>query len=138
MGKVETIFTTLNENCVYGYLAACTKPRWPNQVGSLEFWCSVYKSSASFFLDTIYGLIHSKMSEQFKKKNILDMDMQHYSKHHILENILCVPKPHMYLKLTSVVGSKGPVCPPILLASVAVPHGHMHFSKCFLASKGAN
>ena len=76
MGKVERIFTTQNENCVYGYLAACTQPRWPNYFGSLEFWCSVYNSSTSFSLDTIYGLIHSKMSEQFKKKNIFDMDMQ--------------------------------------------------------------
>ena len=24
-------------NCVYGYLAACTQPKWPNQVGSLDF-----------------------------------------------------------------------------------------------------
>ena len=23
--------------CVYGYLAACTKPKWPKQVGSLDF-----------------------------------------------------------------------------------------------------
>ena len=99
---------------------------WPKQVCSLEFWCSDYNSSTSFFYDTIY----SKMSEQFKKKK--------YPWHHILEKFLCVPNPDMYLKLTSVVGSKGPVCPPILLASVAVPHGHMHFSKCFFASKGAN
>ena len=40
MGKIERIFTTQNENCVNGYLAACTQPRWPNQVGSLDFWCS--------------------------------------------------------------------------------------------------
>ena len=27
------------------YLAACTQPKWPNQVGSLDFWGSVYNFS---------------------------------------------------------------------------------------------
>ena len=30
--------------------AACTKPKKPNHVDSLEFLCSIYNSSTSFFL----------------------------------------------------------------------------------------
>ena len=31
-------------------LAACIQPKWSNQVGSLDFWWSVYSSPTSFFL----------------------------------------------------------------------------------------
>ena len=31
--------------------AICTQPKWPNQVGSLDFGWSVYSSSTSFLLD---------------------------------------------------------------------------------------
>ena len=96
-------YCTQNENCVYGYqqyqyLAACTHPRWPNQVGSPH-------SSISFFLDTIYGIIHSKMSEQFKKKKIyiLDMNMQHYSTRHTL----CSEFPYVF-KIDLCGGLKRP------------------------------
>ena len=43
-------FSLHDKNCVYGYPAACTKPKRLNQVCSLEFLCSVYISSTSFFL----------------------------------------------------------------------------------------
>ena len=36
------------------YLAACTEPKWPNQVGSLDFWWSVYGTSTLFFLGLGY------------------------------------------------------------------------------------
>ena len=39
--KVLKIFSTYNENCIYGYLAACTEPKWPNQVGSRDLVVSV-------------------------------------------------------------------------------------------------
>ena len=32
------------------YLACYTQPKWPTQVGSLDFWWSVYSYSTSFFL----------------------------------------------------------------------------------------
>ena len=41
MGVAHTMgqgWDNKNENCVYGYLAACTQPKWPNQVGSLNFF----------------------------------------------------------------------------------------------------
>ena len=41
----------MSENCVDGYQAACTQPKWPNQVGSLDFCWSVFSSSTSFFLE---------------------------------------------------------------------------------------
>ena len=34
----------------YGYLAACTQPKWRSQVGNLNFWWSFYSSPTSFFL----------------------------------------------------------------------------------------
>ena len=41
------------KNTVLGYPPACWQPKHPNQVGSLEFWRSVYSSSTSFFLGFI-------------------------------------------------------------------------------------
>ena len=35
-------FNKYKENCVLGYPAVCLQPKQPNQVGSLEFQCSVY------------------------------------------------------------------------------------------------
>ena len=43
------------KNSVLGYLAACWQPKHPNQVGSLQFWRSVYSFSTSFFLGFIGG-----------------------------------------------------------------------------------
>ena len=49
--------TVLKEECLY--LAACTKPKWPNNVSSLRFW-SVYSSSTLFFNDNcrVYFCVH--------------------------------------------------------------------------------
>ena len=47
-------FLLHKKSCVYGYPAACAKPKQSNQVGSLEFLCLVYSSSTLFFL----GLQH--------------------------------------------------------------------------------
>ena len=32
------------------FIWSAAKPKWPNQIGSLDFWCSVYSSSTSYFL----------------------------------------------------------------------------------------
>ena len=51
-------------------LAVCTQPKWPNQVGSLDFWQSVYSSSTSVFLGLqitqIYGQLFPKNSFSYK------------------------------------------------------------------------
>ena len=38
---------SLDKNCVYWYLAACTRPKWPNQV-----WWSVYCSSLIWVIES--------------------------------------------------------------------------------------
>ena len=41
-------------------LAACTQPKWPNRICSLEFWWSVYSSSNLFFLTCICSKPYKK------------------------------------------------------------------------------
>ena len=54
MEEPQTRSLYKSNNSFLGYPAACWQPKQPNQVGSLEFWGSVYSSSTSFFLAQRY------------------------------------------------------------------------------------
>ena len=53
-----------------------TQPKWPNQVGSLHFWWSVYSSSTSFFLvcryynQMVYAQLHAQFIVNLLKKYV--------------------------------------------------------------------
>ena len=46
-----------NFNYNIWYQAACTQLKWPNQVGSVDIWESVYSSSTSFLLGIKHHIV---------------------------------------------------------------------------------
>ena len=66
-------------------LAACTQPKWPNRICSLDFWWSVYSSSNLFFLTCI-------CSKPYRKnEDLLQLGINvHYIYQTLLKNIIKV------------------------------------------------